>query len=142
MMINKFLISNLCITLILVCCIPGVTFAQNEDDIASNSQDQVHRIFVAPQSNLNISSATSYFEGDYFYIVGEVLNNASNTKEFVKVISTLYDEDGRVIGTDFTFTDPSTILSSMSAPFKLIIGLEDVSSIQSINSYKIISTDE
>ena len=127
----------------LICGTQEFTYAQiEENDNEENSSDNVQRIMTAPQSNLNITSATTYFDGDYFYIVGEVLNSASNTKEFVKVISTLYDENNNVIGTEYTYTDPSTIPSSSSAPFKLMTGSGDVSSIDSIKSYKIVASDE
>jgi hypothetical protein len=111
--------------------------------LESNSSDrEVERIESTPQSDLNISSATTYFEGNYFHIVGEVHNTDSEEKEFVEVIATLYDEDDNVIGTDNTFTRPSTISSQESAPFKLMIGQGDVSDINEIKSYRIITSDE
>ncbi|MDN5846301.1 MAG: FxLYD domain-containing protein [Candidatus Nitrosocosmicus sp.] len=107
-----------------------------------NSDREVERIESTSQSDLSVTSATTYFEGDYFHIVGEVHNAASTEKEFVEVIATLYDEDNNVIGTDNTFTKPSTISSQESAPFEFMIGQSDVSSLDAINSYKIVATDE
>jgi hypothetical protein len=88
---------------------------------------------------LNIASATTYFEEDYFHIVGEVQNTGSEEKEFVEVIATLYDDENNVIGTDNTFTRPSTISPEESAPFEFMIGQSDVSDLDEIKSYKIIT---
>lgn len=107
-----------------------------------NNDRAVERIESTSQSDLDITSATTYFDDDYFHIVGEVLNTASEEKEFVKVTATIYDEDNNVIGTDIAFTSPSTIPSQESSPFKLIIGESDVSSLDAINGYKIVVTDE
>ncbi|MDN5868996.1 MAG: FxLYD domain-containing protein [Candidatus Nitrosocosmicus sp.] len=112
----------------------------NDDDDDIRNSNTERSIDSSSNYNLHISSATSYFERNYFYIVGEVLNTGSNDKEFVRVIATLYDKQNNVIGTQFTYTDPSTIQSEESAPFKLIIGESDVSSINTIDDYKIVAT--
>jgi hypothetical protein len=39
-------------------------------------------------------------------------------------------------GMSYTFTDPTTIPPSESAPFKLSVSLSDVSNLESIKSYK------
>lgn len=140
---NKIFLVGLSLAVILICGIQELAYAQvEENDNEEDGSNDIQRIVTAPQSNLNITSSTSYFDGDYFYIVGEVLNSASTTKEFVKVISTLYGENNNVIGTEYTYTDPSTIPSSETAPFKLMIGPGDVSNIESIKSYKIIASDD
>lgn len=112
----------------------------NSDNGDNRNTNREGNIDSSSNSNLEITSATSYFEGNYFYIVGEVLNTGSNDKEFVRVIATLYDEANNVIGTQFTYTDPSTIQSDESAPFRLIIGESDVSSLNAIDDYKIIAS--
>jgi hypothetical protein len=129
------------ITIVLISINQSFAYSQLEENARPDNDIDVQRISSPPQSDLNITSATSYFDGDYFYIVGEVLNSASNTKEFVKVVSTLYDDNSDVIGTDYTYTDPSTIPSSNSAPFKLMIGEGDVRSIESIKKYKIVASN-
>ncbi len=80
---------------------------------------------------------SDYSSGNYFYIVGEVLNKATTEKTLVKVTTTLYNSAKQVIGTSSTFTDPTTIPQSESAPFKLMVGSTDVSNINLINSYKL-----
>lgn len=103
---------------------------------------EVERIEANSQSDLDITSATTYFEGDYFHIVGEVRNSGLEEKEFVEVIATFYDKENNVIGTDNRYTNPSTISSQESAPFKFMIGQGDVSDLDEIRSYKIIASDD
>ena len=55
------------------------------------------------------------------HIVGEVINESFQPIGFVELTATFYDTDNRVIGTDFTFTNPSTLQPGQIAPFDLII---------------------
>lgn len=116
--------------------------ANNIDRENDNDDDNKFESQESSSSGLKITRSSSYSQGDFFYIVGEVLNTGSNNKEFVKVIATLYDENRKVIGTGFTYTDPSTISSQESSPFKIIIGDIDVSSIDSIDSFKLVASDK
>lgn len=68
-------------------------------------------------SSLEILSHQSYTEGDWFHIVGEVRNNSSVPMEYVKIVATLYDQDGKVVGTDFAYTDLDVIPPGGKAPF-------------------------
>ena len=56
-----------------------------------------------------------------FHIVGEVLNQAPVTARFVKIIATFYNAYGQVIGTEFTYTDPSNLAPGQMAPFDMIV---------------------
>jgi hypothetical protein len=49
------------------------------------------------------------FVGDIFTVVGEVYNDSPRTLTFVSPTITLYDRSGGVIGTDTTYTEPSSI---------------------------------
>lgn len=53
-------------------------------------------------------------------IVGEVANNTGVDADFVKVAGALYDDSGRVIRVDFTYTDRDTIAAGGASPFKLL----------------------
>lgn len=112
---------------------------QRQQD-GENDDPQVERIESASQSDLEIASATTYFDDDYFHIVGEVSNMGSEEKEFVKITATIYDANNDVIGTDTTFTSPSTVSSQESAPFEFMIGQGDVSDLDAIKSYKILAS--
>jgi hypothetical protein len=79
-----------------------------------------------------------FWSGDYYDIVGEIANNAYSGIEYVKIISSLYDKDNKIIGTEFTYTDPTTITPNSSAPFKLMIGPSDVSNFELVKSIKLV----
>ena len=55
------------------------------------------------------------------HIVGEVLNQAPVTAKSVKIIATFYDANGQVIGTDFTYADPSELAPNQRAPFDILV---------------------
>ena len=55
------------------------------------------------------------------HIVGEVLNQAPATANSVKIIATLYNANGQVIGTSFTYADPSNLAPGQRAPFDILV---------------------
>ncbi len=74
----------------------------------------------SPYPGLEILSHRDKIDNSgYHKIVGEVKNKGERTSSFVKLVSTYYDAKGEVIGTAFTFTDPSDIAPGDSAPFEL-----------------------
>lgn len=54
-------------------------------------------------------------------IAGEVLNNGSETAEFVKVTTLFYDGDGAILGSEMTYAYPSTINPGDKSPFNVLI---------------------
>jgi hypothetical protein len=69
-------------------------------------------------SQLEILSHQSYVDVGWFHIVGEVQNNSDTPVEFVKVVATLYDDAGQVVGTDFTYTEIDVIPPGGKSPFE------------------------
>ncbi len=55
------------------------------------------------------------------HIVGEVINQSPVTAKFVKIIVTFYNAYNQVIGTDFTFTQPSDLAPGQRAPFDIAV---------------------
>ena len=55
------------------------------------------------------------------HIVGEVINESYQPARYVRITATFYDANNSVIGTDFTFTSPSTLQPGQRAPFDLTI---------------------
>jgi len=51
---------------------------------------------------------------------GEVKNFGSTCVASVKVIATFYDSQGRVIGSDFDYTDPDRLDPGQAAPFNIL----------------------
>lgn len=107
------------------------------NEATQSTDSDIKKTISTSNPDLSISSVSDYSSGNYFYIVGEVLDKAPTEKTVVKVTATLYNSARQVIGTSSTFTDPSTITQSESAPFKLMVGPTDVSNINLINSYKL-----
>jgi hypothetical protein len=61
------------------------------------------------------------------------------TAKFVKIIATFYDASGQVIGTDFTYTNPSSLAQGQRAPFDMIV-VEGSVPIYQMNNY-VLSVD-
>ena len=55
------------------------------------------------------------------HIVGEVINESYQPVSYVRITATFYDSNNSVIGTDYTFTSPSTLQPGQRAPFDLTI---------------------
>jgi hypothetical protein len=67
---------------------------------------------------LEILSHNSYTDGGWFHIIGEVKNNTDYPMEYVKIVATLYDDNNKVVGTDFTYTILDIIPPGGKAPFE------------------------
>ena len=69
-----------------------------------------------------ILSDNSYVDNiGTLHIVGEVINESYQSVSYVRITATFYDSNNSVIGTDFTFTSPSTLQPGQRAPFDLTI---------------------
>jgi hypothetical protein len=93
-----------------------------EDTQNDNGSTQTNGVTGTVQSisePVNILSHSAHEDGGYLHVVGEVKNGLSRSIDFVKVTGTFYDAGNSVIGTDFTFTDPSTLEAGETAPFDL-----------------------
>jgi hypothetical protein len=102
--------------------IDNYTLGVNWDPIFANPSD------VAAATVLTIQEGEQRINDlGWYEIVGEVVNGGTDDTEFVKVVATFYDETGRVIDTDFTYTDPTDVPAGQSAPFELTVTDEDIS---------------
>lgn len=84
-----------------------------------------------------VGNTTSWFYDDTFNIAEEIRNNGTSDVDFVKVTATLYNAAGTVIGSDFTYTDPSTIESGDISPFQFRITDFNVRDVGEIDTYKV-----
>jgi hypothetical protein len=77
------------------------------------------------ENNLNglqILSYNSFTDSiGYLHVVGEIKNNYPSTATFVRIVGTFYDINNQVVGTQFTYANPSDIGSGEKAPFVLIL---------------------
>ena len=76
-----------------------------------------------------------------YEVIGQVTNGGTRNTEYVKVTATFYDENGGVIDTDYTYTDPSDLAAGQSAPFEIRTSDEEIA--EDIESVKLAtqSTD-
>jgi hypothetical protein len=115
------------------------------------SQQQLSTIVPPPSTPLYPASLFPYEGSNYqppvilsqysyvnnigsMHIVGEVLNQAPVTAKFVKIIATFYNANGQVIGTDFTYADPTDLAPGQRAPFD-VIALEGSVPLYQMSSY-------
>jgi hypothetical protein len=67
---------------------------------------------------LDILNSTSYFDSsDAYHVVGEIRNQYAEQRTFVKAFVTMYDAQGKVIGVDYTYTNPDTLNPGQTASF-------------------------
>jgi hypothetical protein len=102
---------------------------------SSNSGDIVGTVQNISQP-VNILSHNAREDGGYLHVVGEVENGLGRAIDFVKVTGTFYEANNQVIGTDFVFTDPSSLEAGETAPFDLTLFTDAVDPSQ-VESYKI-----
>ena len=72
-----------------------------------------------PPAKLQIDGVTTYSDGGYFYIVGEVSNTTNSNIKFVEIVATFYDNAQTVIGTDFTYAELDIMRPDDVAPFEV-----------------------
>jgi hypothetical protein len=71
--------------------------------------------------------------------VGDVENNTPSTAEFVQITGTFYDINDAVVGTQFTYTNPSDISSGGKVPFNLVLMSASVPT-SLIDHYKLVAS--
>jgi hypothetical protein len=109
----------------------------NSSDIANTPFTGDSIPFLNKSNSVTILSHNSYTDDvGYFHVVGEVENNTPTTAEFVQVTGTFYDINNAVVGTQFTYTNPSDISSGAKAPFDLVLTSASVPS-SLIDQYKL-----
>lgn len=67
---------------------------------------------------------------------GEIKNNGTETAEFVQITATFYNEHNVTLGSDFAYTNPTSIDPGQSAPYKMDIGFGDDIEVDDIDHIK------
>lgn len=65
---------------------------------------------------------TGTMVGNYVEIFGELQNIGNRNLRFIKLTATLYDSDGKVIGTDYTYASTDILLPAEKAAFSIMKG--------------------
>jgi hypothetical protein len=93
-------------------------------------------------NRISILSSSSFIDdlGDY-HIVGEVRNNSpTDSMNYVKIVSTFYDNTEKVVGTDFTYTNVDVLRPAEKSSFEII--LNDAAQSQKVDSYKLSASGD
>ncbi len=84
---------------------------------------------------LEVVAGRDYIRYGYLHIVGEVINNTDYWYDFVKVVATFYDSDGKVLGSDFTYIELDELPPHGKGVFVLSSDVGDAAA--SVVSYKL-----
>lgn len=58
---------------------------------------------------------------DRRYVFGEIRNNSGGPVEFVKIVVTMFDGGGRVVGVDTGYTDLDDLAAGQTSPFEVLV---------------------
>jgi len=97
---------------------------------------------AASSSGISILSSSSFTDdlGEY-HVVGEVKNNSPrDSMNYVKIISTFYDNTGKVVGTDFTYSNVDVLRPAEKSSFEII--LNDAAQSQKVDNYKLSASGD
>jgi hypothetical protein len=91
---------------------------------------------------ISILGSSSFTDSiGYLHVVGEVMNNfPKDSMNFVKITSTFYDDAGKVVGTDFTYSNVRILRPEETSPFEII--LTDTTQSQKVSSYKLAASGD
>jgi predicted secreted protein with PEFG-CTERM motif len=92
---------------------------------------------VAAQTpDFSLISSSDYFDSIGFYhIVGEIENSSNRVAQFVQVTATLYDDQGTVVGTPFTYTFIDVMRPGERSAFNIVFA--DSNQASRISSYTL-----
>jgi hypothetical protein len=73
-------------------------------------------------STLEVLNTQSYFDSsDRYHVVGEIRNQYSESRNFIRAVVTIYDAQGKVIGADYTYTNPDNLNPGQTASFDAVV---------------------
>ncbi|RQD76188.1 MAG: hypothetical protein D5R97_04785 [Candidatus Syntrophonatronum acetioxidans] len=75
---------------------------------------------VREREDIELLSYHEYWDGNYWYVVGEIKNNTDKTAKFVRVDLRGYVNDS-IKYTDFTYSSPSELAPGETGAFKFMI---------------------
>ena len=128
-LIHAVVIIYLMIGISLADNLVGATAQSQEKNASPSNSGSIYNIstensipFLNKSRSVTILNHNSYTDSaGYFHVVGKVENNTPSPAQSVQVTGTFYDINNALVGTQFTYTNPSDISSSAMAPFDLIL---------------------
>jgi parallel beta-helix repeat protein len=81
-------------------------------------------------------------ESGYVHVLGEIQNTLNTKVDFIKVTVAYYDSQNRIIGSDFVYSDPSTLLPGQTATYQALtspnsLASNDLSSVKVNYEYQV-----
>jgi hypothetical protein len=119
--------------------------ANNNNSIITNQFFQIAEAQLADNNSNNAAADVSlvnqkaYSDASLFHIAGEVQNTGTEPVEYVQIIASFYNENGQFVGTDFTYTAPTTLSPGMKAPFDMQL-LTDEKIVKESKKYQLTLT--
>lgn len=111
-------------------------------DLQDTEQPKPSSMLDSSPNGLQILSDNLFTDSvGYLHVVGEVQNNSPTNAQFVQVIGTFYDNNNQVVGTQFTYTNPSEIDAGGKAPFELILTSASIP-LSQIDHYNLVATNQ
>ncbi|MDW0163809.1 MAG: FxLYD domain-containing protein [Nitrososphaeraceae archaeon] len=110
--------------------------------LSKNRKSKPSSLLESNPNGLQILSHNSFTDSvGYLHVVGEVQNNTPANAQFVQVIGTFYDNNNQVVGTQFTYTNPSDIGAGQKAPFELILTSASIP-VSQVDRYNLITSSQ
>lgn len=92
---------------------------------------------ISPVSTLKVLSSNSFIDSiGYFHVVGEIQNATPDLATFVQATATFYDKSNNVVGTAFSYTNPTDLSPGSKAPFEIILSSSSVP-VKQIKHYRV-----
>jgi hypothetical protein len=108
----------------------------------NETETQPSSMLESSPNELQILSHSSFTDSiGTMHVVGEVQNNSPSTATYVEVTGTFYDGNNQVVGTEFTYTNPSDIAGGDKAPFDLTL-LSASIPISQVDHYSLVASSQ
>lgn len=87
---------------------------------------------------IEILSSDDYIDGyNHMHVTGEVKNQGTINANFTKVFSTFYDSNGTVVGTAYSYTEPTHLAPNETATFD--VELIYTQQVMKVSNYSLAS---
>ncbi len=93
-----------------------------ELDVVARPAGQTARVFYGPENFSVIRDPATYNDRGQLIVRGELANTGPHTATAVKVVATIWDDQGHVVGTNTVFVRQDAIVPAESVAFEVPFG--------------------
>ena len=124
-------------------------YSTTDEEEEQNGEEEETSQVGSPTVNINPSSSDSLsvlshristdeiLDDPTMDIDGEIQNNGTVSLDFIRATATFYDATNSILGSDFAYTEPTTLEPGQTAPFKITAGFGDNLPVDQISSIKL-----